>query len=53
MKKVKRAIMSNAKPSKDFSKKDCACGGHQGRRGKKKRKVERDTIRKVNHEDTK
>jgi len=46
----KRAVMSNAKPSKNFSKKDCACGGHQGKRGKKKRKVSRKTITSNDHE---
>lgn len=34
----KPACMSNKKPSRNYSKKACACGGHQGKRGKKKRR---------------
>jgi len=43
----KKATMSNEKHPEDCSKKDCVCGGHQGKRGKKKPKVNRKTIRRA------
>lgn len=35
----KRAMNSSCKNPQDRSDKACACGGHQGKRGRKKRKA--------------
>ena len=36
---MKCACMSNCKDPENRSKKKCVCGGHQGKRGKKKKKA--------------
>lgn len=34
---MKRAVMSTCRDAGDRSKKSCACGGHQGKRGRPKK----------------
>lgn len=45
----KKTCFSNVKHPENHSKKACVCGGHQGKRGKKKIKIARQSLKTTYH----